>query len=250
CPFYYQLDHLGTPQELTDYSGEIVWSAQYDAYGKVSAITLAGEDYLDQPLRFQGQYFDAESGLHYNRHRYYDPRLGRYLTPDPVKLAGGLNQYQYVPNPTGWVDPLGLNSNCPPPNKPGCEVPGGIVGAKVDEGEPQVPNLTHGVDPKTLKRTHALMGKTSTRLVEKMRIEMGDIGFNREFPIDVAEHHGNLYILDGHHRASAARQTSTEVTIQLITNIEDHHGNLNTIEEVLEPAANVGNDRLEHRRRR
>ncbi|WP_346833861.1 RHS repeat-associated core domain-containing protein [Pseudomonas koreensis] len=250
CPFYYQLDHLGTPQELTDYSGEIVWSAQYDAYGKVSAITLAGEDYLDQPLRFQGQYFDAESGLHYNRHRYYDPRLGRYLTPDPVKLAGGLNQYRYVPNPTGWVDPLGLNSNCPPPNKPGCEVPGGIVGAKVDEGEPQVPNLTHGVDPKTLKRTHALMGKTSTRLVEKMRIEMGDIGFNREFPIDVAEHHGNLYILDGHHRASAARQTSTEVTIQLITNIEDHHGNLNTIEEVLESAANVGNDRLEHRRRR
>ncbi|UST70884.1 RHS repeat-associated core domain-containing protein [Pseudomonas moraviensis] len=112
CPFYYQLDHLGTPQELTDYSGEIVWSAQYDAYGKVAAVTLAGEDYLDQPLRFQGQYFDVESGLHYNRHRYYDPRLGRYLTPDPVKLAGGLNQYQYVPNPTGWVDPLGL-SNCP-----------------------------------------------------------------------------------------------------------------------------------------
>ncbi|MBC3273511.1 RHS domain-containing protein, partial [Pseudomonas sp. SWRI81] len=97
CPFYYQLDHLGTPQELTDYSGEIVWSAQYDAYGKVAAVTLAGEEYLDQPLRFQGQYFDAESGLHYNRHRYYDPRLGRYLTPDPVKLAGGLNQYQYVP---------------------------------------------------------------------------------------------------------------------------------------------------------
>ncbi|MBC3778079.1 RNase A-like domain-containing protein, partial [Pseudomonas sp. SWRI99] len=65
-------------------------------------------------LRFQGQYFDAESGLHYNRHRYYDPRLGRYLTPDPVKLAGGVNQYQYVPNPTGWVDPLGLSCNpCP-----------------------------------------------------------------------------------------------------------------------------------------
>ncbi|VVM74736.1 hypothetical protein PS684_02956 [Pseudomonas fluorescens] len=142
CPFYYQLDHLGTPQELTDYSGDIVWSAQYDAYGKVAALTLAGEDYLNQPLRFQGQYFDGESGLHYNRHRYYDPRLGRYLTPDPIKLAGGLNQYQYVPNPTGWVDPLGLNSNCPPPNKPGCEVPGGIGGAKVDEGEPALPKMT------------------------------------------------------------------------------------------------------------
>ncbi|WP_336355914.1 RHS repeat-associated core domain-containing protein [Pseudomonas granadensis] len=108
CPFYYQLDHLGTPQELTDYGGDIVWSAQYDAYGKTAALTLAGDDFLNQPLRFQGQYFDAESGLHYNRHRYYDPRLGRYLTPDPIKLAGGLNQYQYVPNPTGWVDPLGL----------------------------------------------------------------------------------------------------------------------------------------------
>ncbi|KPG96880.1 RHS repeat-associated core domain-containing protein [Pseudomonas sp. RIT-PI-r] len=143
CPFYYQLDHLGTPLELTDYSGEIVWAAQYDAYGKVAALSLAGEDYLNQPLRFQGQYFDGESGLHYNRHRYYDPRLGRYLTPDPIKLAGGLNQYQYVPNPTGWVDPLGLNSNCPPPKKPGCEVPGGIGGAKVDEGEPKPPTPHH-----------------------------------------------------------------------------------------------------------
>ncbi|MFJ7316236.1 RHS repeat-associated core domain-containing protein, partial [Pseudomonas sp. NPDC098747] len=104
--------------------------------------TLAGEEYLDQPLRFQGQYFDEESGLHYNRHRYYDPRLGRYLTPDPIKLAGGLNSYQYVPNPTGWVDPLGLSSNCPPPGKPGCKVPGDVSGAKVDEGEPALPKMT------------------------------------------------------------------------------------------------------------
>ncbi|MFW9088249.1 RHS domain-containing protein, partial [Pseudomonas sp. P2758] len=58
CPFYYQLDHLGTPQELTDYSGDIAWSAQYAAYGKTTSVELAGEDYLDQPLRFQGQYFD------------------------------------------------------------------------------------------------------------------------------------------------------------------------------------------------
>ncbi|CAI8946523.1 hypothetical protein EMIT0194MI4_50336 [Pseudomonas sp. IT-194MI4] len=68
---------------------------------------------IDNPLRFQSQYFDAETGLHYNRHRYYNPGAGRFLTPDPIKLAGGLNNYQYAPNPTGWVDPLGLN-NCPP----------------------------------------------------------------------------------------------------------------------------------------
>ncbi|MHB2247004.1 RHS repeat-associated core domain-containing protein [Pseudomonas fitomaticsae] len=142
CPFYYQLDHLGTPQELTDYSGDIVWSAKYSAYGKVTSLELATDDYLNQPLRFQGQYFDDESGLHYNRHRYYDPDVGRYLTPDPVKLAGGLNQYRYVPNPTGWVDPLGLTSNCPPPNKPGCSVPDGVSGSVVDEGEPQLPRMT------------------------------------------------------------------------------------------------------------
>nr|WP_264082151.1 RHS repeat-associated core domain-containing protein [Pseudomonas hamedanensis] len=142
CPFYYQLDHLGTPQELTDYSGEIVWSAQYDAYGKVAAVTLAGEEYLDQPLRFQGQYFDAESGLHYNRHRYYDPRLGRYLTPDPVKLAGGLNQYLYVPNPTGWVDPLGLNSNCPPPKPPRRPMRYEAGRVAVEEGAPPLPKMT------------------------------------------------------------------------------------------------------------
>ncbi|WP_016705038.1 RHS repeat-associated core domain-containing protein [Pseudomonas chlororaphis] len=108
-PFYYQLDHLGTPQELTAYSGEIMWSAKYRAYGNLAALDVCE---IDNPLRFQGQYFDAETGLHYNRHRYYNPNSGRFLTPDPIKLAGGVNNYQYVPNPTGWVDPLGLN-NCP-----------------------------------------------------------------------------------------------------------------------------------------
>ncbi|MFC6337602.1 type IV secretion protein Rhs [Pseudomonas sp. CCM 7891] len=104
--FHYQLDHLGTPQELTNPNGEIVWSAHYRAYGKITRLDV---NTVDNPLRFQGQYFDQESGLHYNRHRYYNPDNGRYLTPDPVKLGGGLNGYQYVPNPTGWVDPLGLS---------------------------------------------------------------------------------------------------------------------------------------------
>ncbi|WP_256353825.1 RNase A-like domain-containing protein, partial [Pseudomonas sp. IPO3749] len=112
-PYHYQLDHLGTPQELTDTNGEIVWSAHYRSYGEISRLDI---NKIDNPLRFQGQYFDPESGLHYNRHRYYNPDIGRYLTPDPVKLAGGINAYQYVSNPTGWVDPLGLSckkTNCP-----------------------------------------------------------------------------------------------------------------------------------------
>src|SRR5471030_2733095 len=141
CPFYYQLDHLGTPQELTDYSGEIAWSARYTAYGQLAHLESDTRQTLDQPLRFQGQYFDAETGLHYNRHRYYSPDLGRYLTPDPVKLAGGLNGYRYGVNPTGWVDPLGLN-DCP--GGVGCK---GALGGdgelagnfKIDEGIPTTP---------------------------------------------------------------------------------------------------------------
>ena len=130
-PYHYQLDHLGTPQELTASDGEIVWSAHYRAYGEISRLDIGK---IDNPLRFQGQYFDHESGLHYNRHRYYNPDVGRYLTPDPVKLAGGINAYQYVPNPTGWVDPLGLNANCPGSIKknPACSTP----------SEPDVPEVS------------------------------------------------------------------------------------------------------------
>jgi RHS repeat-associated protein len=179
CPFYYQLDHLGTPLELTDYSGEIVWSAQYDAYGKVAALTLAADDYLDQPLRFQGQYFDAESGLHYNRHRYYDPRVGRYLTPDPVKLAGGLNQYQYTPNPTGWVDPLGLSSNCPSPQKPGCAVPGRSDGAKVDEGEPELPKPKLSAREAAKKEVERLNDSQGMHMVGKHGPELPDEKFKQ-----------------------------------------------------------------------
>ncbi|WP_082036819.1 RHS repeat-associated core domain-containing protein [Pseudomonas rhodesiae] len=134
-PYHYQLDHLGTPQELTTPEGDIAWSAHYRAYGEIARLDVGK---LDNPLRFQGQYFDEESGLHYNRHRYYNPDIGRYLTPDPVKLAGGINGYRYVPNPTGWVDPLGLNScpggdSCKPNSAPQTSA------KSADHGEPALP---------------------------------------------------------------------------------------------------------------
>jgi RHS repeat-associated protein len=142
-PFYYHLDHLGTPQELTSYSGQIVWSARYNGYGKLTELQHGGGEQLDQPLRFQGQYHDLESGLHYNRHRYYNPETGRYLTPDPSKLVGGLNGYRYTLNPTGWVDPLGL-VDCP--GKGGCKKPAvgeqdPAVKVGVDEGVPRAPDV-------------------------------------------------------------------------------------------------------------
>ncbi|SFP34290.1 RHS repeat domain-containing protein, partial [Pseudomonas sp. NFPP28] len=139
--YHYQLDHLGTPQELTAPDGEIVWSAHYRAYGEITRLDIGK---VDNPLRFQGQYFDQESGLHYNRHRYYNPDVGRYLTPDPVKLAGGINAYQYVPNPTGWVDPLGLSA-CPGGDKckPTTEVKEPETKANTNEGEPFSPSTSN-----------------------------------------------------------------------------------------------------------
>ena len=103
--YHYHLDHLGTPQEITDSTGKLVWAVSYRAYGN---LAVAHKNEIQNNLRFQGQYFDEESGLHYNRFRYYDPECGRFINQDPIGLLGGLNNYQYVPNPTGWVDPLGL----------------------------------------------------------------------------------------------------------------------------------------------
>jgi RHS repeat-associated protein len=156
--FHYQLDHLGTPQELTDEAGNIRWAARYYAYGRVAHLDRAD---IDNPLRFQGQYFDTETGLHYNRHRYYNPETGRYLTPDPIKLAGGLNSYQYAPNPTGWVDPLGLNRNCPgnkttqdtgkkcEPDPPEVSRNGAFREAKSDAGIPRSQHPNQIYDPET-----------------------------------------------------------------------------------------------------
>ena len=107
---WYQCDHLGTPMELTDQRGEIAWSGTYQAWGlaKEKRTDSAIRENIRNPLRFQGQYFDTETGLHYNRYRYYDPQVGRFISKDPIGFAGGLNVYAYAPNPVGWVDPLGL----------------------------------------------------------------------------------------------------------------------------------------------
>jgi RHS repeat-associated protein len=75
---------------------------------------------LEQPFRFQGQQFDEETGLHYNRYRYYDPGVGRFVSQDPIGLLGGSNLFAYAPNPMGWVDPFGLTET--KPNCPNCKV--------------------------------------------------------------------------------------------------------------------------------
>ena len=109
--YYFQTDHLGTPLEVADSDGNLVWVGQYCAWGQLERAKDGNGERTstDNPLRFQGQYHDEETGLHYNRFRYYDPAVGRFTTQDPIGLMGGENLYQYAPNPTGWVDPLGLS---------------------------------------------------------------------------------------------------------------------------------------------
>ncbi len=123
---WYQCDHLGTPQEITDQNGNTAWSAQYKTWGEATEqrSEFAKQIGLTNPIRFQGQYHDHETGLHYNRHRYYDPRVGRFISEDPVGYLGGLNIYQYGPNSISWVDPLGLaSSTVGPGRKPKSDKP-------------------------------------------------------------------------------------------------------------------------------
>lgn len=112
--YYYHNDHLGTPQNLTDGNGNIVWSADYAAFGQANVNESSS---ITNNLRFPGQYFDAETGLHYNWNRYYDPFAGRYTQVDPIGLAGGLNPYLYAENNSiNLGDALGLQPNSCDPN--------------------------------------------------------------------------------------------------------------------------------------
>ena len=107
---YYQLDHLGTPIAAHNAKGETVWTAEYEAWGRIRNETVSDGLKANIPFRFQGQYYDEESGLHYNRFRYYDPEIGRFVSQDPIGLMGGINVYIYASNPIEWVDPFGLAS--------------------------------------------------------------------------------------------------------------------------------------------
>jgi len=103
--YFYQNDHLGTPQKMTAVNGAVVWSAKYSSFGEA---TVNDASTVTNPLRFPGQYYDAETGLHYNYHRYYDPKTGRYLKTDPIGLDGGINLFTYaLNNPLIFTDPEG-----------------------------------------------------------------------------------------------------------------------------------------------
>ncbi|MDA8457041.1 RHS domain-containing protein [Acidovorax sp. GBBC 3334] len=140
--YWYHCDQIGAPLELTDAQGNIAWAVDYKVWGEATLRAVprtatgtdgpAGErrrghgpgadwhdangkpirrtapSLIEQPFRFQGQQFDEETGLHYNRFRYYDPGIGRFVSEDPIGLRGGANLFFYSPNPITWLDPYGL----------------------------------------------------------------------------------------------------------------------------------------------
>ena len=120
--FYFHTDQVGLPEELTNSQGKLCWQANYKTWGSTVAenwevTTLDKRQVhpserndkpeLQQNLRFQGQYLDRDTGLHYNTFRFYDPDIGRFINPDPIGLLGGHNLQSYAPNPIAWIDPWG-----------------------------------------------------------------------------------------------------------------------------------------------
>ncbi len=120
--YYYHADVLGSIIAITNSAGQVVQRYEYDSFGN---ITYQQDPNFIQPYTYTGREYDEESGLYYYRARYYDPKIGRFISEDPIGLAGGdINYFSYVGNnPVNEIDPMGLMSNtvC----KAGC----GIFGA-------------------------------------------------------------------------------------------------------------------------
>ncbi|EMJ7992259.1 RHS repeat protein, partial [Escherichia coli] len=102
----YHCDHRGLPLALISTEGATEWRGEYDEWG--NQLNEENPHHLFQPYRLPGQQYDDESGLCYNRYRYYEPLQGRYITQDPIGLNGGWNLYKYPLNPINYADPLGL----------------------------------------------------------------------------------------------------------------------------------------------
>ncbi|EBA4497527.1 RHS repeat protein [Salmonella enterica] len=106
----YHCDQRGLPLALITPDNTVAWRGEYDEWGNLSGEENPAD--LEQLIRLPGQQYDEESGLYYNRHRYYNPGQGRYITQDPIGLKGGWNFYKYPLNPVNSTDPLGLDSFC------------------------------------------------------------------------------------------------------------------------------------------
>ncbi|MFD4129991.1 putative T7SS-secreted protein [Streptomyces globisporus] len=188
-------DIVGTPTELVEESGSLAWHTLSTLWG---TTTWAAASIAYTPLRFPGQYFDPETGLHYNFNRHYDPETGRYLTPDPLGLAPSPNPNTYVINPHSGADPLGLS---PCPDVPIYKAPGkGMTDRLLQEGfqESDFPGSGNGYpdgkayfgladEGKTIAFDYASRGGYDGGVIE-IRIPKAD--FDQYFREHIGSHNG------------------------------------------------------------
>ncbi|THJ30477.1 hypothetical protein E8K88_17725, partial [Lampropedia aestuarii] len=172
--YYFHTDQVGMPEELTNADGQLVWQASYTTWGATVAEewqvkTLANQEPIEQGdkpegeqnLRFQGQYLDRSTGLHYNTFRYYDADMGRFICPDPIGLQGGINLATYAPNPLSWIDPWGW----------ACQRPGGYRTNDVDKhvnlspGVNRAPGHTNTAADNRVQSHHAIQQEWAKRNV-------------------------------------------------------------------------------------
>ncbi len=187
---YVVTDHQGTSREIFSEGGQASWTGRLNTWGQMQFWRYRegkaenDPNYTECPFRFAGQYEDEESGLYYNRFRYYDKETGQYLSPDPIGLLGGLNPYGYVHCPTGWVDPFGL------------------AGGKGNKGEPVKPKTPEVVelDPKTIRFSQTSVNDTA-EITQSMKAK----GWDGD-PIDVIRmKDGGLTTIDNTRVLAASR---------------------------------------------
>lgn len=202
--YWYQCDSNGMPLELTNQLGGLAWAIDARTWGEASRMVANGVDWtsansplqsgrpISQPFRFQGQQFDEETGLHYNRHRYYDPVSARYTSQDPIGLDGGNNVYQYGPNSIAWTDPLGLAKICC------CGAPFVDANARWTQimNEPNTPRATKGWIKNQLRQIAAgkqrdILAPPGLELAHRPRFE-NERGFDYSHadPMWAADHRG------------------------------------------------------------
>ncbi len=160
--YWYHTELNGLPERVTDVDGQTVWRGQFSTWGKTERELSVPQWQVPQNLRFQGQYLDRESGLHYNLFRYYDPVAGRYTQMDPIGLAGGINTYSYVGDPLVWVDPLGLMS---------CGSDAVLLRQNMVDASIEVPSFKNSAH-------HIVMSNSSDARMVALRQKMEDFDFN------------------------------------------------------------------------
>ncbi|PIT17312.1 RHS repeat domain-containing protein [Snodgrassella alvi] len=201
---YFHTDLNGCPEELTDENGELLWECSFQLWGK--RIHEIEHEPIEQNLRYQGQYLDRETGLHYNTFRYYDPDIGRFTQPDPIGLAGGLNLYQYAPNGLTWVDPWGLTTEK----------------MKLDPNEILVNPKDVNFSQKTINSAFDTPeGKRNIQSVIN-DVRKGNVKVT-DFPaIRVVDVKGQLVVRDGNSRLAIARSAKAkQIKIVIETNVNE-----------------------------